>query len=348
MNILVTGANGFIGQKVTQACKSAGFNVYGTVRSTINKENFDFIALPESSTCEDWEKVLEEKNIDVAIHLAGRVYPEKNSLREFEISNKDLTLTFAKSCLNKKVKKFLFLSSLSVYGRFAKGVINLEQPILPDDNYGKSKWAAEKELNHIFSSQTQTQCIIFRLPTVYGPGNHGNLVALMKMASRGIPLPLGATKGKRSLIYTGNVCDAILRVIKDAKATRPSVQTYLVNDGKSMTSKELYSLICKDFDRQPALIYFPEFFLRILASIMEIFEKIFSFKSPINNEAVSRLFNECQFDTEKFCHDYHWSPPFKTEEGLRNMVEWYKMKYQIANPYHSANNLNQIPNSENN
>ena len=82
MNILVTGANGFIGQKVIQACKAAGFNVYGTVRSKTNEKSFDFISLPESSTCRDWERILEDKNIDVAIHLAGRVYPDKNSLKE--------------------------------------------------------------------------------------------------------------------------------------------------------------------------------------------------------------------------------------------------------------------------
>jgi nucleoside-diphosphate-sugar epimerase len=324
MNILVTGANGFIGQKVIQTCKDAGFNVYGTVRPTTNRKNFNFIALAENPTCEDWKKILEEKNIDIAVHSAGRVYPENNSFAEFEKSNKDLTLNFAKSCLQKNIKKFIFLSSLSVYGRFPKGVINLEQPVLPDDNYGKSKWAAEKELNRIFSTQSQTQIIILRLPTVYGPGVHGNLVAFMKMASKGIPLPLGATKGKRSLIFTGNVCDAILRIIKDAKLPRPSVQTYLVNDGKSLTSKELYSLLCKDFDRQPALIYFPESLLRILARTMEKVGKVFGFESPINNEAVSRLFNECQFNTDKFCHDYCWSPPFQTEEGLKSMVEWYK------------------------
>lgn len=324
MNILVTGANGFIGQKAVLAFRAAGFNVYGTVRSTANHKNTNIIALPENPTCKDWERILEEKDIDIAVHLAGRVYPEKDSLIEFEESNKDPTVTFARSCLNKNIKKFVFLSSLSVYGRFAKGVIALEQPVLPDDNYGKSKWAAEKELSYIFSSQTHTQCIILRLPTVYGPGNHGNLVSLMKMASKGLPLPLGATKGKRSLIFIGNVCDAILKIIKDVRLPRPSVQTYLINDGKSLTSRELYSLICKFFDRQPALIYFPESLFRILARLTEKLGKCFGFKSPLNNEVVSRLFNECQFDNDKFCHDYDWSPPVETEEGIRNIVEWYK------------------------
>ena len=43
MNILVTGANGFIGQKVILACKTAGYNVYGTVRSAINDQKSDFL-----------------------------------------------------------------------------------------------------------------------------------------------------------------------------------------------------------------------------------------------------------------------------------------------------------------
>ncbi|HIC42922.1 MAG TPA: NAD(P)-dependent oxidoreductase [Sulfurimonas sp.] len=109
MNILVTGANGFIGQKAVLAFRTADFNVYGTVRSTTNPKNTDFIALPENPTCENWERILEEKDIEIVVHLAGRVYPEKDSLREFEKSNKDLTLTFAKGCLNKNIKKFIFL-----------------------------------------------------------------------------------------------------------------------------------------------------------------------------------------------------------------------------------------------
>ncbi|MCR4343073.1 MAG: sugar nucleotide-binding protein [Patescibacteria group bacterium] len=54
----------------------------------------------------------------------------------------------------------------------------------PDDAYGISKWEAEQGLFELFTGQSGTQCIILRLPMVYGPGNKGNMLAFLKAASK--------------------------------------------------------------------------------------------------------------------------------------------------------------------
>lgn len=312
--ILITGASGFIGSSIIYELKKKSYVYLPLFRQDLDK----FILQPDKFI----------KTDSSIIHCAGRahVFKESSSSRidEFRKINTDLTLAIAKAALRIKINKFIFLSSLSVFGRFTGGYIKDNQTPYADDPYGISKLEAEKRLIELFSNQTHSQCIIFRLPMVYGPGNKGNMLPLLRAASKGIPLPLASAKGKRSTIFIKNVCDAILKVLKDDSRSRPSVQTYFLNDGHDLTSGELYSLISKAYSGNKGVFYFPEALLRFGGVLGSGFESIFGKQLPLNKTVVSRLFDEYRFSSEAFCRDYDWGPPYTTEQGIKETAKWYK------------------------
>ena len=322
--VLVTGANGFVGSSVCDYLVSAGFDVVGVVRNKVD------ISADNRWICqedlEDRPEIL--KTFHAVVHLAARVHifneTSPNPCEEYERVNRDMTLDLAKKCIEAGVEKFIFTSSISVFGRFVKGVIDPMREPAPDDYYGVSKWQAEQKLEKLVSGQDRLQCIIFRLPMIYGPKNKGNMRHLLKAASLRLPLPLGKAIGKRSMAYIRNVCDAMGKVIQDKKKDRPRVQTFFINDGYDLTSGELYELIFQVFWKKRGLISLPTLWLKYLGDLGSTLERIFSAKIFINKKVIARLLNESRFSSELFFQEYDWTPPYQPKEGVAETVEWYR------------------------
>jgi nucleoside-diphosphate-sugar epimerase len=322
--VLVTGANGFVGSSVCDHLVSAGFDVVGVVRN-----NVDISADNRWIFQKDLESSPEIfRTFHAVIHLAARVHifteSSSNTCKEYERVNRDMTLNLAKKCIAAGVEKFIFTSSISIFGRFFKGVIDPIREPAPDDHYGASKWEAEQNLVKLFSEQNRSQCIIFRLPMIYGPKNKGNMLHLLKAASLGLPLPLGLTKGKRSIAYIRNVCDAMGIVIKDEKKNRPRVQTFFINDRHDLTSGELYELIFQVYWKKRGLIPVPTLWLKFLGSLGSTVESIFSTRTFINKNLIARLLNESRFSSDLFSQEYDWTPPYKPKRGISETVKWYR------------------------
>jgi nucleoside-diphosphate-sugar epimerase len=362
MKTLITGADGFIGLELLNEISLAGISSKAIIREESHRTKLESftkdILLGEIANFLDSKAIF--SGIDGVVHLAGRAHKMNdqsgNPLVEYRNVNRDLTLNLAQASLKAGVKKFVFISSVKVVGdgrqkrgsrQWILGSIqqdkkkerlktgnrrNKEMPKVfteneeckPDDPYGISKWEAEQELTRLFSTQSDAQCIILRLPMVYGPGNKGNMLTFLKAASKGIPLPIKAARAKRSMIYVKNVCDAILKILQNEASCRPSVQTYFINDGQDITSGELYSIISQAYNGQKGVFLMPEGLFRLGGITGSWLEKIFDKKLLLNKELVSRLFDEYRFSSESFCRDYDWKPPHTLEQGIKDTVSWHK------------------------
>jgi UDP-glucose 4-epimerase len=148
--------------------------------------------------------------------------------------------------------------------------------------------------------------VIIRTPLVYGPGVKGNMLKLMKLIKRGIPLPLGRILNGRSLISVDNLVDVLILA-----ATRKECrgQTYAVSDGEDISTSELICLIAKAMGKKPRLIPFPG----KLCSLLTIL-------APSLKPIADRLTSSLIIDSSRFKARMQWSPPQTISAGIDSMV----------------------------
>lgn len=313
INVYVTGAGGFLGSAL-KAATPRGMRIIPIPTSDLLNEDVPLRFEPGS----------------VVLHLAARVHvmheTAEDPLEEFRKANVRSTKRLARAAIESGVATFVFVSSVFVFGRgrLGNGVISDDSPPDPENPYGQSKWEAEQALTALFAEQLDTGCVILRLPMVYGPGNKGNMLQLLRMAARGMPMPLGAARGKRSMLYSGNFTDAILAIVRAPRMKPPMVRAYFLNDGADLTSAELYAAISRHYSGKRGVFFFPRWLLALIAHIFATVGRITGWRMVLTPETVSRLFDEYRFSAERFMADHGWRPPFTPEEGIRRTVEWHK------------------------
>ena len=259
----------------------------------------------------DWSAALD--GVDAVAHLAARVHVMReraaDSLAAFRRTNVEGTLRLARSAAAAGVKKFVFLSSVKVLGEATPdGPFTDSSPADPRDPYGVSKREAETGLSEI-AAGSGMEVAILRPPLVYGPGVKGNFLSLLRLIERGVPLPLAGLRNRRSLLYLGNLVDAIdLCLSHDAAAGR----TFLIRDGEDLSSAELVRRLAAALGRRAPLFSLPEGVLRLAARCIG------------RRAAAQRLLGSLTVDDGRLRRDLGWSPPFAVEEALAETAAWFR------------------------
>jgi nucleoside-diphosphate-sugar epimerase len=126
----------------------------------------------------------------------------------------------------------------------------------------------------------------------------------------GIPLPFGAIDNQRSLIYSGNLADAISRVL--AAPSRPGCRTYLLRDGHDLSTGDLIRGLAAGINREARLPALPPDWLR---SALQLIGK---------GAAADRLLGSLAVDDSRFRADYAWRPPYAVGEALAITARWFR------------------------
>jgi nucleoside-diphosphate-sugar epimerase len=311
--ILVTGANGFIGQHIYKHLIKLNYPVKGTIRNLDNALiNCDtkYISVGNIDAETNWDHALD--GIDCIIHCAGKAHArnKKVELDIYRKVNREGTKHLAEQAAEAGVKRLIFLSSVGVNGE-STGKSNSVKLFTtkdipnPHDNYAISKFEAEEALWEV-SSKTGLEVVVVRLPLVYGYGAKGNLDRLIKIIYSRIPLPLGGLQNKRSLIGIDNLIDILVRCVE-----HPDIagKTFLISDGEDLSATKLIHLIAAAMGQPAKLFTVPTFLLKFLGFIIG------------KQNEIKRLTDSLQIDNSYVREILNWTPPVSVEEGVRKMVK---------------------------
>jgi len=313
MRFLITGASGFVGRPLCEELFNRGYRVRAAMRAHGQLSAVgETVIVGAIDGGTDWSAAL--SGADAVIHLAARVHVMKDKaadpLAEFLKVNLYGTPNLAQQAASAGVKRFVYVSSVKVNGEQTTANRPFWESDEPDpqDPYGMSKWRAEQDLQRI-AHETGLEVVIVRPPLVYGPGVKGNFISLLAAIDRGIPLPLAGANNVRSLVYVGNLVDALI-----ACATHPAAagQTYLVSDGDDVSTATLVDMIARSLGRNSRSFYFPPGLFRAAATLLG------------RAEQMDRLFGSLRVNDEKLRRELAWSPPYTLEQGLRATADWYQ------------------------
>jgi len=224
------------------------------------------------------------KGCEAVVHLANIAHT-RASPRDLHRVNVEGTLAEAQAALAAGAKRFVYLSSLKA--------------ARPSDAYGRAKRVAEQGLLALPALEP----VILRPPLVYGARVKANFLALLRAIDRGWPLPLASIRNRRSLLYAGNLVDAIIRCLEAPAAG----SVFALSDGTPVSTPELCRAIGRALDRPARLFPFPPALLRVVAGLASLTDSLELDDAPIRNALA-------------------WRPPFAFDEGLRLTAAWYRAR----------------------
>jgi nucleoside-diphosphate-sugar epimerase len=195
--ILITGKSSYVGKSLEK-----------WLEKYPNRYSIDSISLRDGY----WK----EKNFlgyDVVFHVAGiaHIKETKENADLYYRVNRDLAYEVAQKAKIEGVKQFIFLSSMSVYGK-EMGVIYEDTLLNPKSNYGKSKLQAEELITTL--EDNVFKVAIIRPPMIYGKGCKGNYTRLSNLA---ISTPFFPDiDNRRSMIFIDNLSEFIRGLINNS------------------------------------------------------------------------------------------------------------------------------------
>jgi UDP-glucose 4-epimerase len=284
MKILLTGASGFVGTNFIKYAK--GFEITPVDLRSKKIQDIDF------------------SGIDTVLHLAALAHQTKPAPEnEYYKINRDLAYSLAKKAKEGGVKHFIFMSTAKVFGETNNSPWNENSPCEPKDAYAQSKLEAEKLI--ITLQNDAFKVAIIRPPLIYGAEIKANMLALVKLIKTYPILPFGGIQNKRHLVFVGNLIALLNSIINNYASG-----IFIACDPTPLSTSELINVIAEKLNKKILLIRIPNLLNRILLII----------KPSLSD----RLYGSFLLDNGLTCKKLNFTPPYSIEEGIDEMIHWYK------------------------
>jgi nucleoside-diphosphate-sugar epimerase len=325
MNILITGATGFIGGFIVDEALSRGMQVWVAVRPTSSRKylsdpRIQFLELNLSDK-EQMKRQMDGLRFDYVVHAAGAT--KCLHAEDFFRSNTEGTKNLVQALMEQQMplKRFVFVSSLSVYGPVAeqqpyREICGNDTP-QPNTAYGRSKLAAEQYIESIEGFPY----VILQPTGVYGPRERDYFMMAKSIKSH-TDFSVGYKPQDLTFVYVLDVVQAIFLAL-DCQKTGGK---YMLSDGEVYSSRTFSDLIHRELGHPWLLrIKAPIWLLRIITFCGEYIGRMTGKISALNNDKYNIMKQRnWRCDIKPAMSDLGYKPKYQLDEGVRLTIKWYK------------------------
>ena len=329
MKILVTGASGFIGSFIVEEALKRGMETWAAVRGTSSKaylqdERIHFIELNLSSQ-QELERQLAGHVFDYVVHAAG-VTKCLNKQDFYRINTEGTkNLVNALIALRMPLKRFVYLSSLSIFGAIReqqpyKEIRDSDTP-QPNTDYGRSKLQAEQWLDSLNNTVPSFPYVVLRPTGVYGPRERDYFL-MFKSIKQHSDFAVGYKQQDITFVYVTDVVQAVFLACDKGLTGHK----YFLSDGEVYQSTTFSDLIRDELGHPWWLrIKAPIWVLRVVTFLGDKIGHMTGKISALNNDKYHILKQRnWRCDIEPARHELGYKPEVTLEEGVKRSVKWYK------------------------
>lgn len=288
--ILVTGASGMVGRALVSRLLLEGYSVvagvYPGTASVFNNISSTYLTIKEFDidSCE-WDLLLD--GVTDVIHLAAMVHVHKRSEQDwdkFYQTNVVATEGLCRALLNNKVRRFMFLSTVGIYGDYPVTDENGELKINPVNIYSKSKLLAEEAVKRTLDDKVPW--VILRPVMIYGLGDRGNMGRMIDAIKANKFVIPGSGKNKKNAIFVEDLIEIIYKLLE----CNDYNQGFIVSNRYVLTVDEMCAGICQKLGKRNRVPHVPEVILKWAGRVADLFPWV-----PVSSDTIKKLTVDSDF-----------------------------------------------------
>lgn len=311
-NVCLIGGLGFIGSRFREmyALKHA--------ITVIDKVRVDGVDSYQADVCDldALSKVVRDDS-EVIVNLAAE---HKDDVTPRSLYY-DVNVGGAKNvCIvarEKAINRIVFTSSVAVYG-FAPIGTSEDGAINPFNDYGRTKYEAEKILRDWQLEEPDTRSLVIVRPTVvFGERNRGNVYNLLKQIASGKFLMVGSGQNRKSMAYVENVA----AFIEYSLHLKPGIHVFNYIDKPDFTMNQLVSLVKSEVGRSDAIGFrLPYFAGCMVGFVFDVLARVTHKKFPISLIRVKKFCSDSSYETR--IDSLSFKPPKRLDQALRSTIKY--------------------------
>jgi dihydroflavonol-4-reductase len=326
MRLLVTGGTGFIGSHLAEEGRRRGADVvaFGLTDRPEEKANAELLAglgaeiLPGSITDADLCRTA-MRGVTHVFHLAVAMREGGKSDEFFESINLDGSRHLLEAASVRRVQRFVYCSTIGIYGHRAPGITREDSPLAPGNIYERTKVSAERLVRE-FAEKCDLPAVVLRPADVYGPRDQ-RLLKMFKGVSRGkFPL-FGSGEGRRHMVYVDDVVSAFFKACERDEALG---QGLIIAGPKSCTLRELLDEVVHATGSKRFGFRLPLAPMLGAAAVVEDVCAALKVDPPIYRRRMDFFHSDSEFDTSRARRVLQWEPKVDLREGIRRTLDDYR------------------------
>jgi dihydroflavonol-4-reductase len=323
MKLLLTGGTGFIGSRVALEARrrQLDFVVTGMIKheadelrvAELKRAGISLEPGPIQDT--DFARHIVAGR-DTVIHLAAAQHEAGMPDSHFEAVNVTGTQNLLAASREAGVRRFIYGSTIGVYGSAAEGKLDESSPPNPDNIYGKTKLAAECVVRE---QAGDVETCIMRISETYGPGDF-RLLKLFRAIDRGKFLMIGNGENLRQAMHVDDLVTLLLLVTVHAAAPG---ETFILPGEEVMTTRQMVDVIAGVLGRSASRVRLPMWPFMAAAVLFETIFKPLRIDPPLHRRRLDFFRKSFVFSTDKAKRVLGFTPQVAFRDGARDTAEWY-------------------------